>query len=779
MNIGVFICECGGNISDTVDVKKLCIDIKQLPDIKVAIATRFLCSDQSLELIKKYIKIHKLDRIVIAACSPHVHEETFRNAVFEAGLNGYLLECVNIREHCSLVHSSREKATKKAYDLIKGGIYKAKLLEPLTPLVQEINTHALVIGGGIAGIMAALQIANSGYKVTLVEKEVSIGGHMAQLSKTFPTLDCAPCILSPRMSEVSKHPNVKIFTNAFLEKVEGNIGNFKVKLILKPRGVNIEKCINCGKCSNVCPVMVPNEFDEGLYKRKAIYRPFPEAIPSAYAIDFKNCIRCGLCIKACPKGAIELNQKDSSFEINVGAIVIATGFDLIDLSKLGKYPLLDSSNVLTALQMERVMINELAAGKVLKKKNGERVKRIAYILCAGSRDYVHGVPYCSKVCCPYTIKQAILLKKTLPYLNIWIYYTDMRMSGKGYEELYRVARELGIEFIHGKPSKIALEPETERIEIIAEDKDSGLLLKNKVDMVIFSPAIIPSKGTKEVAEKLRVYLSEDGFIAEKHPKLAPVMTHREGIFVAGTASGPKDIRDSVADAQAAASQVISLFNNKKITLKPIKVTLDKSLCNGCGVCVQVCPKNALKIEDGKLIIDEFLCDGCCACIASCKTKALDIAHYKNFQLKEQIKAMLMTKTPEIRILGFFSDRIAYDALDMVGIARLSYPDNIYAIRVPTSLLVDLDKVLFAFAHGADAIIVSEAEGSFEAKIIEQRIAKIKNSLERYGIEKDRLNFQPLLLPTFRAIPELFSSYVKKIEILGKINEETRERLKGS
>jgi heterodisulfide reductase subunit A len=778
MNIGVFICECGGNISNTVDVKKLCNDIKKMPEVKIVAKAQFLCSDQGLETIKKSIQTYKLDRIVIAACTPYMHEETFKNVISRAGLNEYLLEQVNIREQCSLVHKDIEKATEKAFKLIKGGIYKAKFLEPLTSSIQKIDKHALIIGGGITGIMSALQIANSGYQVTLIEKKPSIGGHMAQLSKTFPTLDCAPCILSPRMSEISKNPNIQLFTNAFIDSVRGSIGDFHVKVVLKPRGVDIKKCMNCGKCSEVCPVKIPNEFDEGLYERKAIYRPFPEAIPLGYVIDFENCKKCGLCVKACPRGAINLDEKESFLEINVGAIVIATGFDLIDLSKWKNYFALNSPNVITALQMERIMVNELAAGKVLKNESGERVKKIAYILCVGSRDYANGVSYCSKVCCPYTIKQAISLKKALPYLKIWIYYTDIRMSGRGFEEFYRAARELGINFIHGKPSKISIN-EGNKLEIIAEDRDSGFLLKNTVDMIVLAPALIPSKGTEGLAKKLEIYLSEDGFIAEKHPKLAPVSTHKEGVFVSGAASGPKDIRDSVADAQAAASQVVSLFNNGEITIKPIKPIVNENLCNNCGNCIPACPKNAISIKNNKIFLDRLLCNSCGACISSCERKAIEIANYRRFQLNQQIEGILIDKTLDTQILCFVSDQIAYSALDMIGTSRLSYPESIYAIRVPTTLLIDLDQILFAFAYGADGIVLLEAEESFKVKIIEKRISEIREYLKKYDIEKDRLSFLPALLPTFRAMSEQLTSYAKKIKALGKLNERNREKLKAA
>ncbi|MCK4952952.1 CoB--CoM heterodisulfide reductase iron-sulfur subunit A family protein, partial [Candidatus Bathyarchaeota archaeon] len=547
--IGVFICKCGGNISRTVDTNKVRKAVGEIQDVSVTRVADFLCSKPGLKMIRDAITKRGLQRVVVACCSPHMHEETFRKVISEEDLNSYLLVHVNVREHCSWVHE--RGATEKAIDLILGGINRARSLEPLKKIEVSVCRDVLVVGGGISGITSALQLAETGYKVYLLEKKPSVGGRMAQLSKTFPTLDCSPCILSPRMADLEINPNITLITNAEIDEVSGGPGNFNVKVKVKPLGVDIEKCLKCAKCESVCPTEVPNEFEEGLYNRKAVYMPFPQAVPSAYVVDPESCTKCGACVEACPVGAINLEEGNRKVNLNVGSIILATGFDMINLEKLRSYHP-EHPSCITALQMERLIETEMTEGKVLKKKDGSRVKSIAYILCAGSRDPHQGVAYCSKVCCPYAIKQAYLLKDFLPYLQIWIYYTDMRMSGRGFEQFYGEARKLGVKFIHGKPGEAT--PTSEgKMEILAEDIDTACLIRNQVDTLVLCPAMIASEGTNELTEKLGIPMGEDGFIASKHPKLNPISTLREGVYAAGVSLGPKDIQDSVIDARAAAA----------------------------------------------------------------------------------------------------------------------------------------------------------------------------------------------------------------------------------
>ena len=767
--IGVFICRCGGNISGTVDCEKVRDIIREEPDVAVARVHSFLCSKPGLEMIKDAIRRRNLSRVVVACCSPHMHEETFRRTIEEAGLNRHLLVHVNIREQCSWVH--REGATEKAVNLIRAGISRARSLQPLEELEVEVRREVLVIGGGIAGITASLQLAASGLNVYLVERKPSIGGRMAQLSKTFPTLDCAPCILSPKMAEVEANPHIRVITNAEVESVSGGPGDFTVSVRIRPRGVDPERCLKCGRCASVCPVEVPDEFEEGLYKRKAIYLPFPQAVPSSYAVDFEHCTRCGACVEACPAEAINLDEPERVEELRVGAIIVATGFDLIDLERLRNYHP-EHPDVITSLQLERLIERELAEGRVLRRSDGGRVKSVAYILCAGSRDPHRGVAYCSAVCCPYAIKQSIILKEYLPYLKIWIYYTDMRMSGRGFEAFYAEARERGVEFIHGRPGEVEVTPEG--LTITAEDIDTGLLIRNRVDLIVLCPALIPSRGMEELASKLGIPLGEDLFIAPRHPKLDPISTLRRGIYAAGAALGPKDIHESVVDAMAAASKAYELLGEGRLRLSPYKPVYIGG-CDGCGVCVEVCPLDAIKLVDGEPKVDLVSCDGCGACVSRCPRGALRLPNYTVEVLLREVEA-LVSGVEEPVVVGFFDDEISYTAADSAGTARLSYSTAMRILRLPSTALLDRRLLIGALALGADGVMICEAEGTARAELTASLVEEVRKELEELGVEGERLHFKPMYLPIYKMLPSFIDEYVKRVRSLGKIPDEVRARL---
>ena len=771
MSIGVFICRCGGNISGTVKVEEVADIIRKVPSVAVVRIADFLCSKPSLDMIKDSIKRLKLDGVVVASCSPHMHEETFRNTVEEAGLNRYRLVHVNVREHCSWVHT--KGATEKATDLILAGIARAKMLEPLEKIEVEVSRDIMVIGAGIAGITSALHLADSGYRVYLVERRPSIGGRMAQLSKTFPTLDCAPCILSPKMSEVELNPNIVLLTNSQVSSVRGGPGNFQVRVHMRSRGVDQERCLKCGNCERECPVETPDEFEEGLLKRKAIYLPFPQAVPSAYVVDFDACTRCGRCVEICPVKAINLEEGDNEVDLSVGSIIVATGFDLLDLDSLRSYNP-QHPNVITALQMERLIEDELTAGRVLKKVDGSRVKSIAYILCAGSRDSHRGLPYCSRICCPYAIKEAILLKEFLPYLRIWIYYTDMRMSGRGFEEFYGRARNLGIHFVHGKPGEVK-PTEDDLLEVVAEDLDSGSVLRNLVDTVVLCTGVVASKGTEELAQRLGIPLGEDEFIASRHPKLDPISTLRDGIYAAGNALGPKDVHDSVVDARAAAAHAMNFVGDGRRLLDPIKPRLVGE-CDGCLRCVESCSYNALRFEGEKPVVDPFSCVGCGACVAACPRGSLELPHYTGSQLEEEVRGLLSRGSGEAVVVGFFEDKICYTAADNAGTSRISYPTNIRIVRVPSNALLDQEFLFKTLLYGADGIFLCESEVGEELKVAEGLVTSAKAALSEGGIEAERIHLQPLVLPIFRVLPEYISKFQQAVNRLGKIQKEKRERL---
>jgi len=772
--IGVYVCHCGTNIAGTVDCNSVAEYAKGLKGVVVSRDNTYTCSEPGQNQIVEDIKKHNLTKVVVASCSPHMHEKTFRKTIQDAGLNPYVLEMINIREHCSWVHKDKNEGTKKAKDLVRGGVLRAARLEALYPNEISMSKDVLVIGGGIAGISASLQLANSGYKVYMLEKNASIGGRMAQLSKTFPTLDCAPCILSPRMVDVGSNPNIALYAGTEVIDFSGTPGNYKVKVRIGPKGVDPKKCIGCAKCEKVCPAKTMNEFEECLYERKAIHKPFPQAVPASYVVDFDNCTKCGLCVKVCSAHAIDLEEKERIQEFEVGAVIVATGFDMFDVKKLHEY---DTSlpDVITATQMERLMINECGAGMVLKRKaDGNRVKKVAYVLCAGSRTRQVGVPYCSKICCNYAVKQSIILRKTFPYMQVYIYYIDVRTAGRGFEEFYvRAQEEFGVKFIHGKVAQI--QKGTNGVLVRAEDVTLGEIIDNEFDMVVLCTAMLPSKGTVELAKLLKVPLGEDGFISEKHPKLEPVSTHRSGIFAAGVVLGPKDVRDSVIDGRSTAANVIEFVGTGKMLIDPVKAfVVDGTRCTKWKACEAICPVKAIGVDEVPRI-DTIACTGCGACVSECPEGVFDLAHYTNSQIEAEILGLLEGETSDVKIVGFFGDILAYVAADSAGTARLEYPPSIRIMRVPSAARIGRKEVLEAFANGADGVLLSDEEGGEIAHIVESRLKALGPELDALGIGKDRVTFVPMLLPIYKVLPKYVDTFDKKVKQLGKVTKEARQK----
>ncbi len=771
--IGVYVCHCGTNIAGTVDCKTVSENASKLPEVVVSRDNLYTCSEPGQNQIVEDVKNLGLTKVVVASCSPKMHEGTFRKTLVQAGLNPYALEVVNLREQCSWVHKDKRLATEKADALVRAGVMRAALLEDLDPTEVSVSKEVLVVGGGIAGISASLQLANSGYSVHLVERSSSIGGRMAQLSKTFPTLDCAPCILSPRMVEAGAHPNIDLLTLAEISSVSGSPGNYSVTVHVSRRGVDPSKCTGCAKCEKVCPSKVPSEFEEGLYERKAIYKPFPQAVPAAYVVDFESCKECGACEKVCTAKAIDMEDPGRDVELKVGSIIIATGFDTFDVGALHEYDT-THPDVITATQMERLMINECGGGMVLKRRaDGGRVKKVAMVLCAGSRTRKVGVPYCSKICCNYAIKQAVILRKTFPYMQVYVYYIDIRSAGRGFEEFYlRSQEEFGVRFVHGKVSSI--QRGESGLLVRAEDVPLGEVLEKEFDMVVLCTAMLPARGSDGLASLLRVPLGEDGFVSEKHPKLDPVSTHRSGIFAAGTALGPKDVRDSVIDGRSTAAHVIEFLGTGRMQIDPVRATVvDASRCTKCMACVRVCPTKAITV-DALPELDRIACIGCGACVSECPEKVFDLAHYTDGQMDAAMRGLL-AGGEGIRIMGFFGDILSYVAADSAGTARMEYSPMARIMRVPSAARIARAEILRAFAYGADGVMLSDEENGETAKVAEERIAAMAEELDALGIGHDRVAFIPMLLPIYKVLPKLIDNFAKKVEKLGRLPEDIREK----
>ncbi len=644
--IGVFVCHCGINISQTVDVNKLVDYAKNLDGVIVSKDYKYMCSDVGAKLIKDSIKKYKLDGVVIACCSPRMHEHTFQGVVEDGGINAFNLEIANIREQCSWVHNDKLMATEKAKILVRGAVAKAKLLEPLEKSKINVIPEALVIGGGIAGIQSALDLAEEGHKVYLVEKTPTLGGHMAQLDKTFPTLDCSGCILTPKMMEAANHHNIELFTYSEVVSIEGSIGNYTVKIKKKARFVDLDKCTGCGDCVDACRMKghVSSDFDENIGKRSAIYIPFPQAIPLKCTVDPKNCLmitkgKCGkgpLCIEACKANAINFKQEDQEIQIKVGAIVVTTGYDLINPESVFEFGYSKSLDVVTSLQMER-LINSSGPtkGEIIKPSNGEKPKSITYILCVGSRDETEK-PWCCRIGCMSALKQMYLLKEKLgDEIELNICYMDIRSFGKGYEEFYRKIRGFNTNFFRGRPSEVRLLEDYLSIDIF--DTTTNKLFEIKTDLVVLVPALIPRSDSNEIANILRISTGSDGFLLEAHPKLKPVDTSTNGIFIAGCCQGPKDIQDTVAQASAAAARASNILSKKELEAEPQISLVNEDFCSGCGTCISVCAYNAIELvkeKDDKLHakVNEALCLGCGACVVACPSGAMQQHSYKDKQI---------------------------------------------------------------------------------------------------------------------------------------------------
>ena len=645
VKIGVYICHCGKNIADTVDVEEVAKFSATLPAVIISRDYKFMCSEPGQNMIKEDIKQLGLNRIVVASCSPLMHEPTFRNAIQEAGVNPYLFEMANIREHCAWVTEDHKAATEKAKALLSAAIKRVYYQQPLEIREVPVNPNTLIIGGGIAGIQAALEIADSEHEVYLVERDPSIGGHMIQFDKTFPTLDCSACILTPKMTSVGGHPYINLMAYSEVDEISGFVGNFKAKIRKKARYVNEDKCNGCGVCITKCPWKADSEFDLGLSQRKAIYTPFPQAVPNIPVIDKEHCAyflkgTCRACVKFCETEAIDFEQVDQIVEVEVGNIIVTTGYDPFDPTVITQYGYGRFDNVYTGLEFERIC-NAVGptSGKIILK-DGSEPKSVAILHCVGSRDENYH-EYCSRVCCMYALKYSHLIKESTN-ADVYQMYIDMRCFGKGYEEFYKRLSEEGVNFIRGKAAEVTdratNEDEKGKLIVCGEDTLLGKTIRIPVDMVILATALEPRSDAADVAKLLTISQSGDGFFLERHPKLDPVATMTEGIFIAGCCQGPKDIPDTVAQASAAATRVLSLISKGKVKLEAAIAVIDEEKCSGCRICNLLCPYNAISfIEDEKVCrINEALCKGCGTCAAACPSGAIT---HKQFTTEEIIAEM--------------------------------------------------------------------------------------------------------------------------------------------
>lgn len=644
--VGVYVCHCGSNIAGTVDVEKVAKMAGELENVAISRNYKYMCSEPGQNLIKDDIKEHGLTRVVVAACSPRMHEPTFRKALEQAGLNGFLLEMANIREHCSWVSTDYESATDKAYALTRAAAKRVIFHEPIVQREMPVNKTTVVVGGGIAGLQAALQIGEAGYPVYVIEKEPSIGGHMAQFDKTFPTMDCAACILTPKMVNAAHNPNINLLTNSEVIEVDGFVGNYKIKVKKKPRYVKEDECTGCGDCFDACVFKgrIPNEFEVGLGKRSAIYIPFPQAVPLKAIVDAEKCLmvtkgKCKApCVTACQRKAIDFDQKEEIVEIEAGAIIIATGHDMFDPSVAPQWGYGIYDNVITGMQFERMTNASGPTQGRIVLKDGTEPKRVAVLHCIGSRDEKYN-RHCSRVCCMSSVKFSHLAKEKLPNAEVYDFYMDMRTFGKQYEEFYNRVQDEGVTFVRGKGAEV-----TEidgQLTVRVEDTLLGVYREVPVDLVILNTALIPRKDSERLSQIFNISRGESGFFLESHIKLDPVKTTTDGIYIAGTCQSPKDIPDTVAQGSAAAAEAMAAIATGKVKISPIIAMVNEDLCTGCKSCLSVCRYTTLNYDPEKKVIsvNEALCKGCGTCAATCPSGAISVSHFTREQIFAQIEGV--------------------------------------------------------------------------------------------------------------------------------------------
>ncbi len=658
--IGVFVCWCGSNIAGTVDVAAVAEAVRQIPDVAFATDYKYMCSEQGQAIIRQAVKDYQLDRIVVCSCSPRMHEATFRKCAESVGINPYMVEIANIREQCSWVLKDKAEATAKAIKLAKAAIAKVRFNTPLHAGKSNVVKRALVIGGGIAGIQTALDIAEAGYKVDIVEKEPTIGGRMAQLDKTFPTLDCSACILTPKMVDAAQHENITLYTYSEVEKVSGFVGNFDVTIRKKARSVKADMCSGCGLCTEKCPSRkTPSEFDMGLKNRGAIYIPFAQAIPKVPVIDRDACLKfktgkCGICSMVCPCEAIDYTQQDELVTEKYGAIVLATGFDLLPLDKFADLGWGVSKDVISSLQLER-LTNAAGPteGHLVCPSSGKEPKSVVIVSCVGSRDTTErGKTYCSKICCMYNAKHAMYIREKYPNVDVTVFYIDVRTPGKGFDEFQRRAvEEYGVHYVRGQVGKVAVDGDG-KLTVLASDLNSGRHLMLFPDLVVLAAAVKPAPDARKLATMLTASIDNDDFYVEAHPKLRPVESPTAGVFLSGMCQGPKDIPETVSQAGAAAAKVIGLLAKEHLATNPCTAMCQENICSGCKTCAHVCPYGAITYAGKQIItlagtreqrtvavVNEALCQGCGACTVACPSTAMDLKGFTNKQILAEVDAL--------------------------------------------------------------------------------------------------------------------------------------------
>jgi len=768
LRLGLYICHCGLNIAGVINPETLAKQAQDLPEVVVCRHHLYTCSEAGQKEIQQDIQHFGLNRVVIAACSPKLHELTFRRLLAESGLNPYLLEMVNIREQCTWVHAHEpQEALVKARELIHMGLAKARLARPLADRQVPVARGALVLGGGPAGLRAALDIADVGHPVILVERQPVLGGMANRLHRTFPHGQTALSLINPLMAAVMLHPGIRVLTGFEVTEISGHLGNYRVTLRGKGPSVS-EACDLCGLCASACPILIPDERQAGWTTRKAIYLPSPTAFPGRYVVDFAHCDRCGRCIPACPRGAIDLDPPEVEHRFTVGAVITATGLVPFDPQGSRYEPWTKLPRVITTMALERLLAPDgPTQGRVVWPGDDREPRDIAFVLCVGSREE-EGNRYCSRVCCPTALKQALELKARLPEARLRIYYRDIRTVKKDWEALYSAAREAGILFLRGIVEDIqACGP---RLLIQARNELFQAASEDLVDLVVLAVGVMPSNGAS-LRGVLKLPVGPDGFFLEAHPKLRPLETVMDGIYLAGACQGPKDLAESLTQATGAAAKVLSLFAHEAITLEGLIAQVDEELCVGCGLCAQDCPFQAIELfgpeKKQKARVVTAACKGCGICAGACPTGAIDCLGFTDGMLLAQIDEALAER-PEDKILAFCCNWCAYAGADFAGVSRMQYPPAVRIIRTMCAGRVHPKFILRAFEKGAGQVLVAGCHPPGDCHYIsgnlraQARVEKLKGKLAQKGIAPDRLRLEWISATEGRAFQKVIIEMAEKL-----------------
>ena len=643
LKTGVLVCDCGPNIGERIDTDALVSFAGELPGVVFTKKYPLLCSADGKAQMAQDIQDQCLERVVIAACSPREHEKTFMEVCALAGMNPYLMQMVNIREQCSWVVDDRAAATSKAKILLRAGVHRVALHDPLEKQEMTAHSAALVIGAGVAGIEAALVLAKEGREVYVVEKAPCVGGMANRYEEVFPAMECGSCMLEPKLDQLLHTENIHVFPYAEVEDVVGFLGNYTISIRKKARSVEPSACYGCDDCIKACPVQdIPNEFSLGLDTRAAIYVPYPGSLPNAAVVDRNRCLNfqgteCSACAQACPFGAIDLASEDEVVEIEVGGVVLAPGFSQFDCTRIPSLGYGRIPEVYTSLEFEFLLASNGPTAGEIRMKNGQAPSSIAFLHCIGSRFEEHNA-YCSGTCCTYTAKFAHLAQDKLPEAQLYDVHAGHTVPGKGVLEFFRSMDTERVRSVRTEdPSRILVEQRDGACALTFPDgADSNL----QVDMVVLSAGMEPAPDTRRLAGLFGVPLDSFGFFKEEHGRLGAVNTNIEGVYIAGCAQGPKDIQNSVVQGAAAAGKILStLVRGEKIQLETLTAYSDEELCAGCKICVSVCPYKAIAYDDEKrlVIVNEALCRGCGTCTAACGSGAMTSRHFTMGQMLAEIE----------------------------------------------------------------------------------------------------------------------------------------------